>query len=505
MMLESNAQRAAYDSVGRYDQDAINGFQEGLVERMLELADLGRASQVLDAMGGDGNLTRRLGLFCAQRGLALPARAVLEYSRVQREFAAAELEGDGVRVIWGDAVSMKDLATGEILPDESYDRVLIKSALHELPLDRQLPLYESIFRVLKPGGLFVNMGFLFDDTAERDEFREIARTKDTLAGLDSMARDRHFLLRAELHPRLESAGFAEVRDAHAFDYRIHSAVVAKAYFARAGMQWADVESQVPQVRARTLRRNGRVRFEGECSVMSLPGCITVARKPTAQETSQDAFRKYPYAFLRKLRCHSELLDRAQTFVREGARVADLGCGMGLFAERLVTRNVRYHGVDLSSEYVLRCRERLGDQPGFTFDPGDMNQVALAPGSFDVVALLNSIYLPGVDVLGVLRKALAALAPGGVLIVSGPNGRDSFSRIEPKIRAQLEADGLLPEHEATFRGICEANAALLTQHASYYSGEGMLMLLSELGAEPLAGGHANVYYDAGYMVAVRNRA
>ena len=104
-MLESTLPHAAYDAVGRYDQDAINGFEEGLVDRMLELAELAGAGAVLDAMGGDGNLTRKLGLFCEQRGIALPTRTVLEYSRVQREFASAELENLGVKVIWGGTIS----------------------------------------------------------------------------------------------------------------------------------------------------------------------------------------------------------------------------------------------------------------------------------------------------------------------------------------------------------------------------------------------------------------
>lgn len=504
-MLESTAPHAAYDAVGRYDQDAINGFEEGLVERMLEIADLGRAGSVLDAMGGDGNLTRRLGLHCAQRGLTLPSRTVLEFSRVQSAFAAAELAADGVSVVWGDAVAMRNLETGADIPDESFDRVLIKSALHELPLERQLPLYQSIMRVLKPGGLFVTMGFVFDDLGERDEFREIARAKDSLAGLESMARDRHFLSHDEFYARLSTAGFVDVHDAHAFDYRIASHIVAQAYFNKPGMEVADAEFQVSQARSLLLRRNGRIQFEKDRSVMALPGRITVARKPTAQEASQTAFGKYPYAFLRQLRCHAELLDLAQARVPAGARVADLGCGMGLFAERLVEKSVSYYGVDLNSEYVLRCRERLGDTPGFTFDPGDINAVPLERGAYDVVTLLNCIYLPGVDVLGVLAKALAALKPDGVLIVSGPNGRDSFARIEPLIRRQLEEDGLLPEHEATLRAITEANAALLSQHANYYSVEGMLALLQELGADPVPGGHGSIYYDAAYVVTVKRVA
>ena len=59
----------------------------------------------------------------------------------------------------------------------------------------------------KPKGMFVNLGFLFDDVEERDQFREIARCKDSLAGMHSAVKNRHFLTRDELHIRLQQAGF----------------------------------------------------------------------------------------------------------------------------------------------------------------------------------------------------------------------------------------------------------------------------------------------------------
>src|SRR5205085_1655244 len=84
-----------------------------------------------------------------------------------------------------------------------YYRVsTLKSGNHEIPLHQQLNMYQSIFRVLKPRGLLVNLGFLFDDVAERDQFREIARCKDSLAGMQSAVDNRHFLTRDELYTRL---------------------------------------------------------------------------------------------------------------------------------------------------------------------------------------------------------------------------------------------------------------------------------------------------------------
>lgn len=44
-----------FDLVGNYDQDAINGFDEQLINQMLKVVEPERAESILDAMAGDGN------------------------------------------------------------------------------------------------------------------------------------------------------------------------------------------------------------------------------------------------------------------------------------------------------------------------------------------------------------------------------------------------------------------------------------------------------------------
>ena len=142
---------AAYDVVGRYRQDEINGFVPGLVERMLDAARIRGAETVLDAMAGDGNLTERRYAYCRERGMNFPRTTVLEFSTVQAEFARHAVSPLGASVLWGDALAMQDLATGRCVEGSTFDRVLIKSATHEIPRERQADLYRSIFRVLRPG------------------------------------------------------------------------------------------------------------------------------------------------------------------------------------------------------------------------------------------------------------------------------------------------------------------------------------------------------------------
>ena len=63
---------ASYDKVGVYDQDAINGFSEQTLNTMLDIINPEQASNILDAMAGNGNLTLRLYDYCKQCGITPP-------------------------------------------------------------------------------------------------------------------------------------------------------------------------------------------------------------------------------------------------------------------------------------------------------------------------------------------------------------------------------------------------------------------------------------------------
>ena len=131
----------AYDTVGVYDQDAINGFSDHILTTLLDLVNPGQVSHILDAMAGNGNLTARLYDYCEQRGLFPPDVTMLEFSRVQCELAQAQLAETPTNVVWGDILTMEDDAHNAVLPDRMFDRVMLKSGNHEIPLHQQLALY----------------------------------------------------------------------------------------------------------------------------------------------------------------------------------------------------------------------------------------------------------------------------------------------------------------------------------------------------------------------------
>ena len=489
---------ASYDTVGRYKQDEINGFSKELIDALLEAVHLEEARLVLDAMAGDGNLTVRLHDFCKERKMEMPRVTALEFSRVQMEFAEHALTPLGARAIWGDVLTMSERRAGRKIPDGSFDRVMIKSSNHEIPLAEQPRMYRSIFRVLQPSGIFVNLGFLFEDDEERNELRSIARVKDSLAGMHDAVRNRYFLTRKEYYGFLGDAGFVDIRGVRAFDYRIRSQVVAEQYFKPEVRLADDLEFQVSQVRAVRLRRKGRILFDGASSLMLCPGEITIARKPSMAETNARIFREYPMDFLRHVRVHSEMLEKAARQVPEHASVLDLGCGIGLLTEHLPSAAMRYIGLDLSSEFVGAASRRYSSRPNVSFRVADLTKEDLGE-KVDVVTILNTLNIPGLGAVELLRKATRALRPGGRIVVAGPTSSRSWNEIEDKILRQLDEDGKLKGNEAKFQAIAEASRRLLVKEGYYCSLEGMVALLKHLGFSRIVEASNDIYHGASYFV------
>ena len=122
----------AYDTVGVYDQDAINGFSDHILTTLLDLINPGEVSHILDAMAGNGNLTARLYDYCERRGLFPPDVTMLEFSRVQCALAQAQLAETPTNVVWGDILTMEDYAHNAALPDRTFDRVVSLNCCDEV-------------------------------------------------------------------------------------------------------------------------------------------------------------------------------------------------------------------------------------------------------------------------------------------------------------------------------------------------------------------------------------
>lgn len=121
------------------------------------------------------------------------------------------------------------------------------------------------------------------------------------------------------------------------------------------------------------------------------------------------------------------------------RVLEIGCGTGF-----LTSAMREAGIcgdwlitDVAPEMVERCRERMGDAPGMTFEVLDGEYGALPEGEFHLICSSLAVQWFD-DAPAALARLAGLLAPGGHLIVT-TLGPGSFAQW----RAAHAAEGLTP--------------------------------------------------------------
>lgn len=184
--------------------------------------------------------------------------------------------------------------------------------------------------------------------------------------------------------------------------------------------------------------------------------------------------------LRQVRAHSRILDETARFISEGDRVLDLGCGTGLLTEHLPHTRLAYRGIDVSPDFIRIGRDRYEPRPGLSFEVADATRLEIGTGTYDVVTLLNLLHLPGIHAPALLRRALAALKPGGRLVFSGPRSPESLIRMDLLLIDPVPSDARLAGQEGKRPALSAVNPLALREPGYYCSAEGMDALLRHLG-------------------------
>lgn len=118
--------------------------------------------------------------------------------------------------------------------------------------------------------------------------------------------------------------------------------------------------------------------------------------------------------------HRSLLDKKAT------RILDLGCGPGLYAAPFMKLGHSYAGIDFSPACIDYARRNA--PPGCEYRLGDVRSVDYGSGYGLVMFIFGALnILPPADAHAILKKACAALAPGGLLLleVSSPDSVDQI--------------------------------------------------------------------------------
>jgi len=120
---------------------------------------------------------------------------------------------------------------------------------------------------------------------------------------------------------------------------------------------------------------------------------------------------------RGFHCHDDDPSRvlaAELGALSPGRALDLACGAGRNAIWLAERGWRVTAVDFSDEALAMGRR---EQPDLDWILADLRDYEPDPGAYDL-ALVLYLHVAEDERRTILRRAAAALAPGGVLLVVG---------------------------------------------------------------------------------------
>jgi len=131
----------------------------------------------------------------------------------------------------------------------------------------------------------------------------------------------------------------------------------------------------------------------------------------------------------------------------GRRALELGCGTGVFLERVARSGAEIHALDLSPDLLTRARERMAGASNFRLIQGNAEQMPFPDAFFD--AVYGSSVLHHLNLAPALREIHRVLRRGGDIVFTEPN------LLNPQIAfvflvASRERFGLSPDEMAFTR-------------------------------------------------------
>ncbi len=131
--------------------------------------------------------------------------------------------------------------------------------------------------------------------------------------------------------------------------------------------------------------------------------------------------RYSRQPIKDMDAYTYTLDRTRSYLAEGDKVLELGCGTGSTALLLAPSVAEYTASDISSEMSRIGRGKAEDAgiTNITFVTAEVDGKALGEGPYDAILAFNLLHLVE-DLPAALRAVHKRLKPGGTFISKTPS-------------------------------------------------------------------------------------
>ncbi|MDP5216485.1 class I SAM-dependent methyltransferase [Ruegeria sp. 2205SS24-7] len=258
-------------NIRKVDFSKIHGVAGNDLGKLADAMEIPDGARVLDLMCGYGAVSAHILNRAANEGHSIEL-SMCDLHKVQLDRIPDEVREAAADVTVGDARNLP-------YEDASFDAVVIKMGLHEVPHIDQPLVFQQVFRVLKPGGRFVIWEVMPDTGEQQDAFTEQMQKKNELAGYESIVVDRYFT-RGEQMPWLyEEAGFAGVKQV--FEANFHQSTLGRLDSELGGdhHKLDDLNAFVRRCTPDAIRTEVDYKDEGDSISMKVPNRIFRAIKP----------------------------------------------------------------------------------------------------------------------------------------------------------------------------------------------------------------------------------
>lgn len=197
------------DRIVRYEQ--IYGIEDKYYQILMSIIDPQEGEVIFEGCAGYADVSKHIigatKNFKNKPEIYLQDESIVQIKRAHEEL---QLSGNKNHMLLGDI-----RATG--MPQNKFDKAVIKMGIHELPKKEQLKIFTEMYRILKPEGKFVICEWLLNENTQKI-FQDVIRKKDELAGFDAMVQNRYFPKYEELQKLFKDVGFKNVKDEYSIQH-----------------------------------------------------------------------------------------------------------------------------------------------------------------------------------------------------------------------------------------------------------------------------------------------